>query len=183
MDTEADFQQLIDRGLAASARGRTEDALAHFRQAATADPSSGVPHFLIASEHASLGQVAPAEQAFANAVLLSPQLHVARYQLGLLQFSSGRAAIALVTWQPLLSLPPAHAMGHFVRGFAALAQEKTQEALAHWREGLPLCTDNPAMATDIQKVIDTVSGLAAASGPTADPGQHLLLSAYARSLH
>ena len=92
---------MLQAGLAASQANDPQRALQLFAQASAARPASGVPHFLAGSEYAALGQMEQAEAELANAVLLAPAFHIARYQLGLLQFSSGRAATALVTWEPL----------------------------------------------------------------------------------
>lgn len=185
MDTTARFDRLVAEGLAASHEGRTQAAVALFTQAAEVDPSSGIPHLLIASEHASTGDFATAELAFARAALLAPELTLARYQLGLLQFSTQRAPLALLTWQPLFGLPREDALHHFVRGFAALAQDALDEALAHFRRGLA-CPSAPApLCSDIVQVVEAVQALARdKSGPVNEPaGSHVLLSAYARGLH
>jgi tetratricopeptide (TPR) repeat protein len=180
MNTDFPFDALLAQGLAASSQDRGEDAIALFQQAARAAPSSGVPHFLIGSEYASRGDVPAAELAFCNAVLLAPAFVLARYQLGLLQFTSQRPAAALLTWEPLLALPPGQPLPHFVRGFAALAQDLHQEALAHYRAGLACETDNPALFEDIERMVQAVQRLAAGADERPD---HVLLSGYARGLH
>ncbi|QJW83449.1 hypothetical protein HK414_02640 [Ramlibacter terrae] len=176
------FRCAAGAGLAASGQGRGDEAVRLFQQASAVAPASGVPHFLIGSEYASRGQVHEAELAFSNAVLLAPGFVLARYQLGLLQFTSQRAAAALLTWEPLLALPADQPLPHFVRGFAALAQDLHREALAHYRAGLACPTDNPALFEDIQRVVDAVQQLAAGAGGEPQAA-HVLLSGYARGLH
>lgn len=187
MNDNPPFDQLIARGLEASRQGDAEAALELFAKASALVPDSGIPHFLIGSEHAAAGDVEAAEAAFANAVLLAPEFHIARYQLGLLQFSSGRAAIALLTWQPLFSLPEGEPLAHFVRGFAALAQDQFQEALRHYRDGLDRNENNPALSSDIGKMVKAVEDLlrqtAGESDATTAAGSHVLLSGYAKGLH
>lgn len=183
MPDDTRLQQLIEQGLAASSAQQGAAALALFEQASELAPASGVPHFLIGSEHASTGNVETAERAFANAVLLAPDFHLARYQLGLLQFSAGRAAAALVSWQPLQLLPAGEPMGHFVRGFAALAQDAFADALAHFRGGLAVADGQAALAADIGKVVEAVEELLAGADVNAAAGTHVLLSGYARGLH
>lgn len=187
MHNDPKFDRLLAEGLAASSDNRSEDAVALFAQAAAMAPASGVPHFLMGSEHASRGEIAAAELAFANAVLLAPEFALARYQLGLLQFSSQRAPLALLTWQPLLSLPEDQALPHFVRGFAALAQDEFDAALVHYRSGLACNEANQPLCADIARMVAAVEKLAqrqqsAPEEPEAQPG-HVLLSAYARGLH
>ena len=185
MTTSTDFESRLAAGLAASREGRLEAALASFAEASEADPSSGVPHFLIGSEHAAAGDFASAELAFARAVLLAPDFPLARYQLGLLQFTSQRAPVALLTWAPLLSLPETDALPHFVRGFTALAADAFDDALRHYRSGLACSQPNPAVGSDILQVVDAVEKLQRREGAPADDevAQHVLLSAYARGLH
>jgi tetratricopeptide (TPR) repeat protein len=140
-------------------------------------------HFLHASELASAGEVDRAETSFANAVLLAPAWSIARYQLGLLQFSSGRAAAALVTWGPLVELPDADPLSHFVRGFAALASDSFDEAKRHFHTGLACDIDNVALAGDIEKVLaqlDAVAHAPAQAQPAAPDVPHVLLSNYGR---
>jgi len=95
-------------------------------------------------------------------ISLEPKFALARYQLGLLQFSSSRAAAALLTWQPLLDLPESDSFPHFVNGFAALAQDRFSEALGHYEQGLLRNTANPAMSGDIEKVMGGIRTLMAA---------------------
>jgi tetratricopeptide (TPR) repeat protein len=184
MDTDTRFEGLIAQGLAASREHQTQAALDFFAEASSLVPSSGIPHFLIGSEHAAVGQLEAAEAALANAVLLSPKFVLARYQLGLLQFSSARAAVALVTWEPLFALPATDSLGHFVRGFAALAQDQFEAALQHYREGLQCADLNPAIAADVQQVVDGVQRLLQTdSSSSADDSAHVLLASYGRRIH
>jgi Flp pilus assembly protein TadD len=186
MNENARFDQLIAQGLEASRNDQTDVALDLFTQASALAPGSGIPHFLIGSEHAGAGNVEAAEPAFANAVLLAPEFHLARYQLGLLQYSSGRAAVALLTWQPLLLLPPADPLPHFVRGFTALALDQFQEALQHCHAGLGCREINPALAADIRTVVEAVEGLLQEGLPEPEApatAGHVLLAGYMKGLH
>jgi tetratricopeptide (TPR) repeat protein len=166
--------ELISQGLAASQAGNSPEAIDLWQRASAAAPSSGIPHFLMASEFASLGEVDRAEASFANAVLLAPGLLTARYQLGLLQFSSGRAAMALVTWEPLLadghSDPIAPALACFVRGYAALAHDAFDDALASFEAGLQINTTNLPLSGDIRMVVDRIHALRAGQ-PTPNTNQ------------
>jgi len=147
------FDQLISFGLAASQADNSEQAVRFFQQASAAEPDAGLPQFLLGSEYAALGDEDQAEVAFVNAVRLAPDFPLARYQLGLLQFSSGRAAVGLLTWQPLLELPEFDPLPHFVNGFGALAQDQFVEALAFYEQGIQRNTSNPALSADIEKVM------------------------------
>lgn len=183
MDQDMPFDRLISDGLAASSEHHPQEAIDLFARASELRPGSGIPHFLIASEHAAAGNQPAAECAFANAVLLAPDFELARYQLGLLQFSAGRAAVALVTWQPLFGLGPHASLGRFVRAFAALAQDRLQEALALFGAGLACDELNAAVASDVRKVTAGLRALLSSSEDGAPGEEHVLLAAYARGLH
>ncbi|HEX8029262.1 MAG TPA: hypothetical protein VF491_12400 [Vicinamibacterales bacterium] len=165
------FDTLIQQGLHASESDNTELALQRFREAAQAVPGNGLPHFLAAGELAQTGRMQEAEGAYATAVLLAPDMAIARYQLGLLQFATDRLALALTTWQPLLALGEDDFMRRFAQGFFAMAAEDVPEAQAQFRAGLALNTVNPPMNRDIERVLaslDEISAnLAASAGQAA----------------
>lgn len=180
------FDALMSQGMAASQANDGAQAVEWFQKASAAEPAAGLPQFLLGAELASMGNMDQAEAAFANATRLAPDFPMARYQLGLLQFSSGRAAIALLTWQPLLHLPDSDPLPHFVKGFAALAHDRFDQALRHYEQGLTLNTTNDALSGDIEKVIAGIKALAPNTAPAADgPGErgaesdtHVLLANY-----
>ena len=180
-----DPRTLLDMGIAASMANRPAQALRLFAQAAAAAPAWALPHFLLGSEYAAQSDVAKAETALANAVLLDPELHIARYQLGLLQFSSGRAAAALVTWQPLAGSEGLQGLPAFVRGFAALAQDDFAAAQQCFEEGLAQPDTNAAVAGDIHKVLADLQTLLAPKAEAVQqtqlhPASHVLVAAYDR---
>ena len=184
--TPTAFDALMTQGMAASQANDGAQAIEWFQKASAAEPAAGLPQFLLGAEFAALGQMAQAEAAFANATRLAPDFPMARYQLGLLQFSSGRAAIALLTWQPLLALPSTVPLPHFVSGFAALAHDGFEDALRHFERGLALNTTNRALSEDIEKVIGGIKALAPSANSVAaheaEPARefdtHVLLANY-----
>jgi tetratricopeptide (TPR) repeat protein len=178
-------ESLVQAGLAASQAGESEKALHLFARASALNPESALPLFLIGSEYAAMGEIDKAETALANAVVLAPALHIARYQLGLLQFSSGRPAPALVSWGPLFDLDESQALLHFVRGFAALAHDDFTAAEVHFEIGLQRDLDNDALAADIQKVLLSLRQAKPADrpAPAEDDGEaasHVLVSNYGK---
>jgi Flp pilus assembly protein TadD len=188
MNTSPAFGEKLKQAMAASAQGDGETAVRLFREAVDEQPGFAVPPFLLGAEFAQMGRIEEAIQAFAAALLLAPELHVARYQLGLLQYTSGHAALALVTWQPLTQLPEAHPLREFVFGFAALAEDRFADAITRFRAGQALNTDNAPLNGDIQMVIDRIEALVRSNagqpaaavpeeGADAD-ASHVLLSNY-----
>ncbi len=180
----------VTHALEVSASGDSEAAIRLLRAAAEEDASSGLVQFLLAAELAQAGAIGEAEAAYANAVLLAPQFHIARFQLGLLQFTSGRAAIALLTWQPLLALGDEEALPHFVRAFAALAGDHFAQALEAFAAGIARNSANEPLNADMRKVMAGIEDLLRAQGaepateqaPSAEEaageGAHVLLANY-----
>lgn len=186
------FDALMAEGLAASRRDDVDGALSAWRRATSVAPQSALPHYLMGAEFAQARRLGEAEAAFANAVVLQPELETARYQLGLLQFSSGRAAVAMVTWEPLFRLAEDHPIRRFVDGFAALAADDFQTALRHFSVGTDANRGNQPMNADIAQVVLAIrhvlsSQSAAAQAPVPAAGEegHVLLAAYRRqsSIH
>lgn len=198
--SNSNFESLMKQAFAASAAQDIEMTLHLYRDAAKINPSSAIPHLLMGAELAQCGRIEEAEVAYSNAILLAPDLSIARYQLGLLQFTSGHPALALVTWQPLLTCERDGPLASFVRGFSALAGDQFDEALSEFRIGLQKNTSNIALNSDIQKVISRIDDLISKrissivesndnatteSDESSDKNVHVLLSNYQRqgSLH
>ena len=185
-----DVPPVLAQAIEASASGDADLALSLLAQAARDPGISAWAHFLMGAEYAALGKTDEAETGFSTAVLLAPGLYVARYQLGLLQFSSGRVPAAFLSWQPLVEGDPNTAMCQWIKGFAALARDDFDAARSHFEAGIQLNTDNPPMSADIQRMIAEIDQLMASSenspAPTpefADGGDegdaaHVLLSNY-----
>ncbi|AMO24178.1 hypothetical protein GCM10027034_16320 [Ramlibacter solisilvae] len=180
-------RELLDAGMAASRANDSTRALSLFAQAGATAPGWALPHFLSGSEYAALGQWAEAEVELANAVLLEPGLEIARYQLGLLQFSSGRSSAALVTWQPLAASVDSPWLADFVQAFAALAQDDFPQAKACFGSGLRRDGVNPAVASDIEKVLagmaaqrppQAAAGFAPSKAARSDASSHVLVANY-----
>ena len=190
MTATTSLNDVLQLAIAASAKGDSDGALALLKRAIHEEPEAPEPHFLAAAEYASRGDLDFAEQEFGLAVLLDPGMAVARYQLGLLQYSSGRVAAAQVSWLPLLDLADSSPLPHWVQGFMALAQDRYPAARQYFEAGLAQHQDNPPMASDIRKVLLAMDALApadAADGASAsaafDPTpenelSHVLLSNY-----
>jgi len=175
----------LRQAINASSSGDAGSAVQLLRQAALEQPTSAVPHFLLGAEFAQSGEMPDAEAAFSNAVLLAPRFDMARFQLGLVQFTCGRAAVALVTWQPLFLLDETDPLRAFVNGFAALAQDQFAQAHERFARGVELNSSNAALNADMRKVMqriqDHVQGNRNGTDKThesAESGAHVLLSNY-----
>jgi hypothetical protein len=137
------------------------------------DDADATAHLIAGADHARAGRINDAEIEFAFAVLAAPRMHIARFQLGLLQWSSRRPSVALVSWQPLMDLPAGLELGHFARGFRLWAAADLAAAEAEFREGVVCCYNGP-LAQDMLRLLDMLAALQA---------QHVLVRNYGGHLH
>src|SRR5450830_1179723 len=155
------------------------------KQACQEEPTSAWPHFLLGAELAQSGRYQEAETSYANAVLLAPTLNIARYELGTLQFTSGRASLAFLTWQPLLNLPETDPLKLFALGYTELANDSFINAVDYFQRGMAANTLNAPLNGNIQLLIDRILPLMQppieqnrGEETQANNTEHFLLSAY-----
>ncbi len=182
------FQELLDRAVQCARADDHERAEALLRQAMRLDPESPLPFFLLAANHAELGRTDLAEGAFIASLTRAPAFGLARFQLGLLQLTNGRAAAAVASWEPLLEAKEPSYLKCFVQGFEAILAGRRGDAEQHIRQGIRLNDGQPALNRDMEGVLRrlSASGLGEAPAQTQaasldDPSaNHFLVGAYRR---
>jgi tetratricopeptide (TPR) repeat protein len=127
-------------------------------------------HFMRGSILAARQRHVEAHASLARAVELAPEFHIARYQLGFFELTSGEADKALSTWGPLLRLPEEFYLRKFVEGLTCLIRDEFDQAVALMREGLALSTENEPLNNDIRLLMGEAEK-AAKQGKPSDPGE------------
>jgi len=183
--TTSPLSPLLQQALAASQGNDSVTAMELLKQACQEEPTSAWPHFLLGAELAQSGRYQEAETSYANAVLLAPTLNIARYELGTLQFTSGRASLAFLTWQPLLNLPETDPLKLFALGYTELANDSFINAVDYFQRGMAANTLNAPLNGNIQLLIDRILPLMQppieqnrGEETQANNTEHFLLSAY-----
>lgn len=125
-------------------------------------PGDARLHFLRGSVLAGGGRIEDAHQAMGQAVAIAPAFRIARFQLGFLQFTSGDAASAIATWQPLREGAEEDALSSFAAGLEALAADRFDEAVDLLRLGMAQNKDNPPLNNDMAMLIEAVRAEAGA---------------------
>jgi tetratricopeptide (TPR) repeat protein len=110
-------------------------------------------HFLKGSLLIGLKRFIAAHRALSQALEIAPDYHLARFQLGLFELTSGEADTALQTWQPLDALPSAHWMRLFVDGLRHLAEDRFPECIASLRAGIAANDENLPLNADMQLIV------------------------------
>lgn len=132
-------------------------------------PEDARLHFLRGSMLAGSGRPIEAHAALSRAVALAPDFALARFQLGFFELTSGEAARALATWEPLDTLPHEHYLAHFVRGLRHLIQDHFGEAIRELGEGISVNEENLPLNRDMQLIIDECRRQGAGDAPSETP--------------
>jgi len=147
-----------------------ESALRVLGEALQSHPQDARLLLLMAGQYASGQDYDRAEALYIATLHQTPDFAIARFQLGLLQFTSGRPIAALATWAPLEALPERHALRLFVQAFNSLTQNQFDEACQFLREGMVANTENPPLNKDMDLLLQRVlqSGLTTSSEPPSE---------------
>jgi predicted Zn-dependent protease len=149
-------------------------------------PADARLHFLHGSLRAAAGAYDEALQSMRRAVALDPRFAVARFQLGLLELSSGEAAAARATLEPLDEGGGEDALSLFARGLRRLASDDLASAADLLRRGIAAGGGEPLIRRDMQMMLERIE--AESPPPTQQPqpepeqeisAAHLLLRQYA----
>jgi Flp pilus assembly protein TadD len=135
--------------------------------------------FLKGSLLAGADQFGEAREAMKAAVRLAPDYHLARFQLGFLELTSGEPAAAEATWRPLEALGADNPLRVFVQGLRHLIADRFPDAIAALEKGIVLNTENPPMNADMRLIIDRLRQIGVApSSEEAISAAHLLLQRF-----
>ena len=126
-------------------------------------------HFLKGSVLAGLQRYDEARGAMARAIEIAPDYALARFQLGFLDLTSGRAIDALGVWQPLGALPDDFPLRVLAEGLANLCADQFGEAVRLLRKGMALNAEHPLINGDMQLILDEIEPLAATEPGAAQP--------------
>lgn len=179
-----DLEELLHLAQAAIDDDDPEQALGYLKRMLDLDPDSGIGLYLLGAVHAGLGMSERAIAEIGRAVELVPELSIARFQLGMLHAMEDAFEEAVRAWQPLDELGDEDSLFLFKRGIEHFMQDRPAECVADLERGIQLNAQNPALNTDIQRLLDAArtelvapeSG-EAASGD-APSRRSALLSAY-----
>jgi tetratricopeptide (TPR) repeat protein len=172
--SDKEMQQLL-----AAMQSDAPDEVQLVERMIDAYPDDARLHFLRGSLLAGQGRPIEAHASLSRAVAIAPDFALARFQLGFFELTSGEAARALATWEPLDTLPEGHYLAHFVTGLRALIQDRFSDAVDALKAGIALNQENPPLNRDMQLIIDECAGLAnpatgAESGEEASATSFLL---------
>jgi tetratricopeptide (TPR) repeat protein len=144
-------------------------------------PRDGRLQFLRGSMLATGKQYDEARAAMRAAIDLAPYFWLARFQLGLLELTSGLPAEAIQTWAPLRDLAADNPLRLFSDGLQALIRDEFAEAVGKLRQGIGANIDNPPLNSDMQMMIDKIQSADGGSSGEPISATQLLLQTLGRS--
>jgi tetratricopeptide (TPR) repeat protein len=109
-----------------------------------------------------------AEATYIDILRTSSNYAIARFQLGLLQFTSGRPATAFATWKPLDQLDENDPLRLFKRAFEYLAQDQFAAAIHYLRQGIACNSSNPPLNQDMRLLLARISETSGIKDETTD---------------
>lgn len=126
-------------------------------RAVASEPDNAELHYLLGAELAQSREYDRAVVEIGKALTLAPDLHYARFQLGLLHLTMAHPSTAMTVWAPLEQIPGDKVpLKLFKRGLEALIEDRFADCVELLAYGINLNTDNAALAADMQKIIDRV---------------------------
>lgn len=152
--------ELLSLALDAFQREDSGRALAYLKEAGSREDANAQVLFMLGSEYAQIGMIPEAKAVLLKALHATPELPIARFQLGLLHLTSGDAISARETWQPLLNRTVADAsdyLRHFAQGLLDASEDSWDNARSALLQGIALNLDNPALNKNMQGVIERLN--------------------------
>ena len=135
--------------------------------------------FLTGSMLASAGRYNEARSEMRSALRIAPDYAIARFQLGLLELSSGEATAAETTWRALDDLPSDHPLRVMSAGLRSLARDQFVDAITQLERGIALNTEHPPINHDMGMLITAIRTHIEKEGPSSDTSAtHMLLQQY-----
>ncbi|MGE5566078.1 MAG: tetratricopeptide repeat protein [Parcubacteria group bacterium] len=146
-------------------------------------PNDGRLHFLQGSLLAGAKRYPEARAAMAKAVEAAPGFALARFQYGLLELTSGNAAIAQDILLPLATLPADHYLRTFASGLNHLIRDEFAATIERLEEGIAQNTENAPLNRDMQMLIDECRNKLGeqAAEPEVTSAAQLLLNQFGKS--
>lgn len=127
--------------------------LAQLQAAVSKDPLNAELRYLLGAELAEGGDHEHAIVELATAVKLKPELHTARFQLGLLHLTLARPAECIAAWEPLDAAEGEASLKLFKHGMEALIRDDFQQCIDLLQRGIEVNTTNPPLNRDMAMVI------------------------------
>lgn len=180
MDLNA--EELLHLALHATNHDEPEKAVVHLKRLLQIEPENAQALYLLGALHAEIGMHEQAETEMSKALEIDPKLFTARFQLGLLQLTSGRIDAATKTWEALDALGSTHAFYLFKTGMLHLVRDEFASCVEAIKAGIAANDFNEDLNNDMRRVMadaeNAAGSLPESASTDSSPAHNLLISAY-----
>lgn len=156
-------------------------AIVCLKEGRLAYPDDARLAYLLGAEYAQIGMPEQADAEMERALLLNPDLHAARFQLGLLRMTGGQPDLAREAWRDLDVLPVGHAFRLFRDALEALARDDFPRALELLDQGMLANDFSGDLNRDMAALGQRIGKAMPSLRPDQDngiAGSHVLLHGY-----
>lgn len=174
-----DPEELLHLALDAMNTNKVADSMELLKMLLERKPGHVHAQYLLAAQHAQLGIMDRAETGFREVMVRAPELGIARFQLGQLLLLKGATDEASAVLAPLAAAQTDGALGSYARALIAAAAEDMAGAVAELQAGLAYPQGIPALAADMQRLLDQLQTQGPMGGAAHGTGP-VLLSGYGR---
>jgi len=140
-------------GIALSDRGKTDEAIAHYRQAIELRPNYAEAHYNLGRLLAQKGQLDDAVTHYEKALEINPVDAEAHNNLGVTLFGGGRVDEAIVHYQQALTIRPDYADASCNLANALLSKGDLDGAIARYSVCLELSPNQPEAEYDLASAL------------------------------
>ncbi|WP_444925669.1 hypothetical protein ACJJIQ_14590 [Microbulbifer sp. ANSA003] len=156
-NSNLDPEELLHCAMAASAAMQHDRAIDLFKRSIEGE-AHPAKHLMLAAEYAQVKLFDRAIQGMKKAIEMEPLLWVAHFQLSQVYLVSQKIAEAREVWQYLASSPEAPDYFQlFSSGLLLITEEKYPEGIQLLEKGKEKNNENPALNSDIDKIIQLTS--------------------------
>ena len=170
-------QEDLDAASQALSDGGGSEAIAPLMEQYPGDPRL---RFLMASILASEKAFDQARIQFEAALDRAPDFAVARFQLGLLHYTSDAFEQAIVVWAPLAQLPETDPLRLFAEGLVLFGKGHVQEGTTQIERGLAANSTNPPLNANIAMILAELTGTAEETEQEATSETAMLLQQFSQ---
>ena len=180
MYDKLDNEELLRLALDAVNGGRDAESMDLLKTLLERDPDHLFGRYLLAAQHMQVGMVDRAEAGLRDVVARAPEFAIARFQLAQVFLVKGEAQEAQAAFAPLALQDDA--LGAYARGLGAVAREDLATAIAELHAGLAMPQGIPALASDMQRLVERLQSATGVESAPAEPAVARFLSGYGREV-
>jgi len=175
-------KELLHFALHASKNKRSDSAILYLKHLIEIQPENLDGLFLLGSEYAEIEMYDEGIVFMEKALEISPDAHLVRYQMSMLQLTLNQNEKAIENLQPLTDIEDSNIFFHYAKGLIAINDKDIEQAKSHIQSGLELQNDNIPLKENMTNLLARLSSTEAENitdnPETTDSSSKLFLSVY-----